>query len=72
MHTAVYSIAEFCRAHRLSRSFFYILAKRGEAPAVMAVGKRRFVSEDAAKAWRERMEGAAAPLQSNAQTGDRK
>jgi hypothetical protein len=71
MHTGAYSIAEFCRAHRLSRAFFYILLKRGEAPAVMKVGKRRLVSENAAKDWREQMERAAAS-QSNVGPGDRK
>jgi hypothetical protein len=71
MPTAAYSIAEFCRAHRLSRAFFYILQKRGEGPTVMKVGKRRLVSEESARNWRERMERAVA-LQSNSGTGGRK
>ena len=72
MPTGAYSIAEFCLAHRLSRAFFYVLQKRGEGPAVMKVGKRRLVSEDAAKNWRERMERAAATLQNKTLAGDRK
>jgi hypothetical protein len=59
MTTAAYSIAEFCRAHRLSRAFFYNLLKRGEGPTVMKVGKRRLVANEAADAWRRRMESAA-------------
>ncbi len=71
MSTAAYSIAEFCRAHRVSRAFFYVLQKRGEGPAVMKVGKRTLVSDEAAKHWRERMERAAA-LQSKPGTGGSK
>jgi len=71
MPTAAYLIAEFCRAHRVSRAFFYVLLKRGDAPKVMKVGKRRLVSDEAAKDWRQRMERAAA-LQSKTEMGDRK
>ena len=71
MPTGAYSIAEFCRAHRVSRAFFYVLQKRGEGPAVMEVGKRRLVSEEAAKEWRRRMESAAG-LKSKTETGDPK
>jgi hypothetical protein len=71
MPTGAYSIAEFCRAYRLSRAFFYVLKKRGEAPTVMKVGKRALVSDEAARHWRERMESAAA-LQSKVEMGDRK
>jgi hypothetical protein len=70
MPTEAYSIAEFCRAHRVSRAFFYVLQKRGEGPTVMKVGKRTLVSNHAAKDWRERMERAA--LQSKTEMGDRK
>ena len=59
MPNAAYSIAEFCRAHRVSRAFFYVLQKRGNAPKVMKVGRRRIVSEEAAEAWRRRMEALA-------------
>jgi hypothetical protein len=44
MPTEAYSIAEFCRAHRVSRAFFYVLQKRGEGPTVMKVGTRTLVS----------------------------
>jgi hypothetical protein len=58
MPIGAYSIAEFCRAHNLSRAFFYILLKRGNGPTVMKVGKRTLVSEEAAKDWRRRMESS--------------
>jgi hypothetical protein len=34
--------------------------RRGEGPIVMKVGKRILVSDEAAEAWRRRMESAAA------------
>jgi hypothetical protein len=71
MPTGAYSIVEFCRAHRVSRAFFYVLQKRGEGPTVMKVGKRTLVSDEAAKDWRQRMERAAS-LRIQAQAGDRK
>ena len=71
MHTGTYSIAEFCRAHRLSRAFFYVLQKRGEGPTVMKVGKRTLVSDEAARTWRQRMERPTA-LQTKIEAGDRK
>jgi predicted DNA-binding transcriptional regulator AlpA len=71
MPTAAYSIAEFCRAHRVSRAFFYVLLKRGDAPKIMRIGKRRLVSDEAARDWRQRMERAAAE-QDQPETGERK
>jgi hypothetical protein len=69
MPTGAYSIVEFCRAHRVSRAFFYVLLKRGDAPKVMTVGRRRLVSDEAAKDWRQRMEGTAS-RGSKTETGD--
>jgi excisionase family DNA binding protein len=59
MPTSAYSIAEFCRAHGVSRAFVYALLKRGEGPAVMKVGRRTLVSVEAAAEWRRRMEALA-------------
>jgi hypothetical protein len=59
MPNATYSISEFCRAHRVSKAFFYVLLKRGDAPKIMKVGKRTLVSDEAAEAWRRRMEAPA-------------
>lgn len=71
MPTGAYSIVEFCRAHRVSRAFFYVLQKRGEGPTVIKVGKRTLVSDEAAKDWRQRMERTP-NLRSQAQAGDGK
>jgi excisionase family DNA binding protein len=59
MATAAYSIAEFCRAHAVSRAFVYALVKRGDGPAVMKVGRRTLISAEAAAEWRRRMEAMA-------------
>jgi predicted DNA-binding transcriptional regulator AlpA len=63
MHMGANSIPSFCRAHGISRATFYNLLKRGEGPIVMKVGKRTLVSDEAAAAWRRRMEKLAAAQQ---------
>jgi hypothetical protein len=57
---AAFTIAEFVRAHRLSVSMYYKLKAQGLAPVEMAVGKRRYVSFEAAERWRREREAAAA------------
>jgi hypothetical protein len=59
MLTAAYSILEFCRAHRISRAHLYNLMKRGQGPVVMKAGNRTLISDEAAIAWRRRMESGA-------------
>jgi hypothetical protein len=56
---AAFTIAEFAHAHRLSVSMYYKLKAQGLAPIEMAVGKRRYVSFEAAKRWRRAREAAA-------------
>lgn len=53
---AVFTIDEFCEAHRISRALFYELAREGKAPRVMCVGRRRLVSQESAADWRTTME----------------
>jgi predicted site-specific integrase-resolvase len=65
---AAYSVAEFCQVHRISRAHLYNLIKRGMGPALMKAGKRTLVSEEAATAWRRRMERAVGDL--STQLGD--
>ena len=55
----VYSIPEFCRDHRMSRTLFYDIQRKGEGPRVMRVRGRRYISAEAAAEWRKKMEGAA-------------
>jgi hypothetical protein len=53
-----FTIDEFCRAFRLSRSMFYKLRSQGLGPKVMAAGKP-LVSYAAAAEWRRAREAAA-------------
>ena len=61
---ACFTINEFCQAHRISRSHFYDLTRRGQGPTIMKAGYATLISIEAAAEWRRRMEstiqGAAA------------
>ena len=57
------SVDGFCREHSISRAHFYNLLKRGQGPAVMKVGKRTLISDEAAVAWRRAMEKPVADQQ---------
>lgn len=46
-----YPIGEWCELRHVSRSQFYELAKQGLAPATYKVGRRRYISADADRAW---------------------
>ena len=47
-----FTIKEFCKAHRISVSYYYELKKLGRAPREMMLGTRRIISAEAASAWR--------------------
>ncbi len=51
-----FTVDQFCRSHNMSRATFYEIAKRGDGPTLMKVGKRTYVSAEAAAEWRRRME----------------
>jgi hypothetical protein len=53
---AVYTIESFCLAHRISRAQLYVLLRRGEGPTTYTIGRRRYISFDAAAAWIRRNE----------------
>jgi hypothetical protein len=57
---AVYSIREFCRAHGISEAMYFKLKSQGLGPREMEVGSRRFISFEAAAAWRREREAAGA------------
>jgi hypothetical protein len=54
-----FTVDEFCRAFRISRSQFYKLRRLGQAPALMDAGKP-LISYAAAAAWRRACEEKAA------------
>lgn len=51
-----FTVDEFCQLHGVSRGTFYNLLKDGRGPVIMKIGARTLVSEEAATAWRRRME----------------
>ena len=53
MEKLAFSIKEFCFQHDISRSKFYDLLRNGLAPKLIKLGKRRLISVEAAKEWRE-------------------
>ena len=57
----VYSVEEFCEAHGIGRSHFYILLRNNRGPKTMRLGRRRLISREAARDWRRQLE--TAPVQ---------
>jgi hypothetical protein len=58
---AVYTIAEFCDSHRISRSKLYELWKAGLGPRYMWVGNQRRITVEAAADYRRDLE-AVSPI----------
>ncbi len=56
----VFTIAEFCADHRISRTTLHYLERDGKAPRMMTVGRRVYITAEAAAEWRKRMEGDTA------------
>jgi hypothetical protein len=57
--THAFTIAEFCDAHRLSRSAYYTLKKK-DRPREARVGSRVLITVEAATRWRKTRERKAA------------
>lgn len=49
-----YSVPEFCRAHRFSKSFFYKLP-HDERPKTRKVAGKRIITKEDARQWRENL-----------------
>lgn len=56
----MFSVAEFCHTHGISRGTFYKLLGEGRGPKAVKIGRRTLISNEAAEAWRHRMEQEAA------------
>jgi predicted DNA-binding transcriptional regulator AlpA len=52
----MYSVAEFCQAHRISRGTFYKLLNEGHGPTTVKIGRRTLISNESAAEWRRRLE----------------
>jgi hypothetical protein len=57
---AAYTVEEFCKSNRISRTNLYELWKQGCGPAFMKNGVRRIISAESAAEWRRAMEARAA------------
>jgi predicted DNA-binding transcriptional regulator AlpA len=56
----MFSVQEFCHAHRISRGTFYKLLSAGRGPRAIKIGTRTLITTEAAEEWRRRMEREAA------------
>jgi hypothetical protein len=52
----IYPVSAFCEAHHIARSFFYQLLREGRGPRITKLGRRTFVTREAAAEWRRRNE----------------
>lgn len=57
----MYTVEEFCFAHRISITSFYELAKEGLGPDVIRIGRKPLISRESAAEWRSKMRNAAHP-----------
>jgi predicted DNA-binding transcriptional regulator AlpA len=60
---AAYTVDEFCKAHRLSRSTLYQFWRDGAGPRKMQIGTKVLISVEAAADWRRAREIASAPAE---------
>jgi hypothetical protein len=56
MFPVVYTVAEFCAAHKLSRSKLYQLWRSGIGPRSVKIGSKNLITAEAACAWRRELE----------------
>jgi excisionase family DNA binding protein len=60
MSSMMFSVAEFCHQHGISRGTFYKLLNERRGPKAVKIGRRTLISCEAAEEWRRRMEREAA------------
>lgn len=53
------SIPEFCRRNQISVGMYFKIARDGDGPRIMKVGRRTLISREAAEEWRREREAAA-------------
>jgi hypothetical protein len=59
MAPVVFTVAEFCSAHKISRSKLYQLWHSGIGPRSIKIGSKNLITADAACEWRRQLEAAA-------------
>jgi predicted DNA-binding transcriptional regulator AlpA len=55
-----FSVNEWCARRRVSRSFFYEMQQRGEAPRTYRIGNRQRITTEADAEWIAKREAEAA------------
>jgi hypothetical protein len=58
--THCFSIPSFCTAFGISEAFFHKLNTEGRGPRLMKIGRRTFVSHQAALEWQQQREAETA------------
>jgi predicted DNA-binding transcriptional regulator AlpA len=56
----LFTVDSFCTYHQISRAVFYRIVKDGYGPKTFKIGRRTYISKEAAEAWRRSMESDAA------------
>jgi hypothetical protein len=54
-----FTIAEFCEAHRVSKSWLYLEWAAGRGPRVKQIGVKKIITVEDAAAWRRETDTAA-------------
>jgi hypothetical protein len=57
-----FTISEFCDAHRISRSKFYLLKAKGKAPRITDLDGKQIITDEDAAAWRRERSEETAPV----------
>jgi len=65
-----YTVDAFCEAHHISRAFLYQLWSKGRGPDKTKLGRRTFITGEAAARWRRRIEDATPPLDASTGCGE--
>ena len=52
----VYTVSEFCTAHKISRSKLYELWRSGIGPRAIKIGSKNLITAEAACEWRRQLE----------------
>jgi len=53
-----YTVPEFCRSHRISRSLYYKLRRQGIAPLELRFDNKVLITKEAAARWRQQRTAA--------------
>ena len=51
-----YTVEAFCQVHSISKGAFYKLRKSNKTPKLYYIGRKPYISREAAKEWREQMQ----------------